>query len=809
MIRYLLLLFVSFFSFTFLSAQQWTGQWTIYPTIGSKYDKVVDTDSKVYFLNSGGLYSYDKDSKETYFYNTANKLSGSNIKDIYYNGEGKYMIIVYTDNNMDMLYDDGKSYCLPDIKDANISEDKTINDIAFGNGCFAVATNFGVVIYDENKRQVKESGNYRTAVETVAICGDNLLIYTPYRLLTSKISDRLNSINNFKQIHGMYTDQMIDISDNLIAWKDCNNSSLNFTKIDFDNVDCNVISTGVAINSELNKWKDGFFFRSGDNILLYDNEGNETDRFTLNEMLANAAFGLWKDKSSVWFGGTQGTANMDMSGATPTVLSDWYKPESGACGNVAYFYMSPDGERIYAGNLGPTINRKYLPHLAIMSSDGLGIPQTTDIIEGGEIRDVSLQEASANSNDVKNLQAYNKDKRMYGGVTRLAEDPTDPDTYYIGNGLEGLYVVKDGKEVWKFNVDNAPFESYWETRVFDVNFDPQGNMWVGHAHATADYPAYIILPASKLHKGFDKIVNSDWLLPDLKDFSAANKDFISLFCKKSNYAFFINAGAKGIYVLDTKGTYDNVKDDACYNFTVITDQDGNSFQPLNYFAMAEDQQGRVWMGSSQGIFYINAASGIDDNTLVVRPKVPRNDGTYYADFLLDSDQINSIAVDPSNRKWIATDYSGVYLVSENGDKIINHFDTSNSPLPTNRVTAVACDPFSNTVYFGTMEGLLAYKSDSSPAHEDFSEVYAYPNPVRPDYTGWITIAGLMENSLVKIADSAGNVLYQGRSEGGMLSWDGCNNAGERVRTGIYYVYVSAGGDGQSSSGAVTKIMVVN
>lgn len=809
MIRYLLLLFVSFFSFTFLSAQQWTGQWIIYPTIGSKYDKVVDTDSKVYFLNSGGLYSYDKDSKETYFYNTANKLSGSNIKDIYYNGDGKYMIIVYSDNNMDMLYDDGKSYCLPDIKDANISEDKTINDVAFGKGCFAVATNFGVVIYDENKRQVKESGNYRTAVEAVAICGDNLLIYVPYRLLTAKISDRLNSLNNYKQIQGIYTDRMIDISDNKIAWKNCNNNCLNFTEIDFDNVDCNVISTGVSIGSKLNKWKDGFFFRSGDNILLYDNEGKETDRFALNEMLANGACGLWKDKSSVWFGGSQGTANMDMSGATPIVLSDWYKPESGSCGNVAYFYMSPDGERIYAGNLGPTITRKYLPHLAIMSTDGLGIPQTTDVIEGGEIRDVSLLEASANSKDVKDLQAYNKDKRMYGGVTRLAEDPTDPDTYYIGNGLEGLYVVKDGKEVWKFNVDNAPFESYWETRVFDVNFDPQGNMWVGHAHSTPDYPAYIILPAAKLHKDFDKIVNSDWLLPDLKDFSAGNKDFISLFCKKSNYAFFINGSAKGIYVLDTNGTYDNVKDDACYNFTVITDQDGNSFQPLNYFAMAEDQQGRVWMGSSQGIFYLNAASGIDDNTLVVRPKVPRNDGTNYADFLLDSDQINSIAVDPSNRKWIATDYSGVYLVSENGDKIINHFDTSNSPLPTNRVTAVACDPFSNTVYFGTMEGLLAYKSDSSPAHDDFSEVYAYPNPVRPDYTGWITIAGLMDNSLVKIADSAGNVLYQGRSEGGMLSWDGCNSAGERVRTGIYYVYVSAGGDGQSSSGAVTKIMVVN
>lgn len=80
--------------------------------------------------------------------------------------------------------------------------------------------------------------------------------------------------------------------------------------------------------------------------------------------------------------------------------------------------------------------------------------------------------------------------------------------------------------------------------------------------------------------------------------------------------------------------------------------------------------------------------------------------------------------------------------------------------------------------------------------------------MRPDYTGWITIAGLKDNSLVKIADIAGNVFFQGRSEGGMITWDGCNSAGERVRTGVYFVFASENNDG-NSSGAVAKIMVVN
>ncbi|MDE6703649.1 MAG: hypothetical protein K2K00_08230, partial [Muribaculaceae bacterium] len=82
MLRYLILLIVSLSGLLSLSAQQWTGQWTIYPVVGARYDRIIDTDSKVYFLTSGTMYSYDKDSKETYFYNTSNKLSGSNIKNI-------------------------------------------------------------------------------------------------------------------------------------------------------------------------------------------------------------------------------------------------------------------------------------------------------------------------------------------------------------------------------------------------------------------------------------------------------------------------------------------------------------------------------------------------------------------------------------------------------------------------------------------------------------------------------------------------------------------------------------------------------
>jgi hypothetical protein len=49
--------------------------------------------------------------------------------------------------------------------------------------------------------------------------------------------------------------------------------------------------------------------------------------------------------------------------------------------------------------------------------------------------------------------------------------------------------------------------------------------------------------------------------------------------------------------------------------------------------------------------------------------VPSDDGTSLSSYLLDGQQVNCIAVDGANRKWIGTNASGVYLVSADGSQI--------------------------------------------------------------------------------------------------------------------------------------------
>jgi hypothetical protein len=108
-------------------------------------------------------------------------------------------------------------------------------------------------------------------------------------------------------------------------------------------------------------------------------------------------------------------------------------------------------------------------------------------------------------------------------------------------------------------------------------------------------------------------------------------------------------------------------------------------------------------------------------------------------------------------------------------------------------------------YFATEYGIVAYRGDAVSSGEDFGNVYAFPNPVRPEYQGEITITGLIKDADVKITDIAGNLVYQTRTLGGQAVWDGRNRQGRRVATGVYLVFCT-NEDGSKTN--VTKILFI-
>jgi len=215
----------------------------------------------------------------------------------------------------------------------------------------------------------------------------------------------------------------------------------------------------------------------------------------------------------------------------------------------------------------------------------------------------------------------------------------------------------------------------------------------------------------------------------------------------------------------------------------------------------------MWIGTNVGPLMLLAKDISESNAVLQQVKVPRNDGTNFADYLLSGVDITCIAIDGGGRKWFGTNGNGVYLISEDNMEQVQHFTNSNSALLSNNIEAITINDKTGEVFFGTDNGLCSYMSDASATNENMTSdnVYAYPNPVEPDYTGLITIVGLSYNADVKIVTANGALLASGTSNGGSFTWDGCDLNGKRVASGVYMVETATS---EGKKGTVCKIAIV-
>lgn len=784
-------------------AKPTSGNWAVYPLVDYSCENVIDAAGRTFFLSGGTLFSRSDNDSEIYFYTKANKLSDTSIRNIYYNSGGGFMLVAYENGNIDLLYDNGRSANLPDIKDAVLTSSRGIRNVCFHGNKIYVATDFGFVVYDSDRLQVSDSGIYGKAVDNVFPVGDRLVLVSDGALLSSPLDGRHASFDSFTPMGGnVRAVASVPLAGGMLAFID-GSGTLCTASLDFAANSATATPTPYAIPDRriLPASDGGAFGTSAEKYVFISADGSVLATPVPEDASGKKAFS-WAGPSSVWATDISGAGRYRLDGDTPAVTAATFRPEAFTVAEAAHFTWSPDGDRLYVRNAGPM---QYCTSTDYDNYDGI---QTVNVFTPADnsIRDITVMHAEPINDAMLARQQRAGWKGVVGGLTRLAEDPDDSSVWYQGSNSTAFFVMRGNEVTAHFDHTNSYND--WDTpRGYDLAIDPAGNLWLGLGHRSAPSPNYLVLPADKRRGDLSAVTHADWQPIVLPDYYTS-RDMNVLFCRHSNIRFFSQGEYNNIMVMDNNGTPNDFSDDRVRLHQEFFDTDGREIESVRCPYMVEDGRGRVWMPTVQGVLVIERpADAMGDIMTLRRPIVARNDGSGLGDYLLDGIKATGIAVDPSDRKWISTETDGVYLVSADGTEIIEHFNASNSPLP-NFVYDVACHRHSNKVYFGTRDGVYSYESDSAPAAEDYSDIYAYPNPVRPEYTGWITVTGLTDNSLVKIADMNGNVFFQGRSEGGMIRWDGCNSAGERVRTGVYLVFASRSGD-SGPSGAVAKIMVIN
>lgn len=783
---YLLLLLISFG----LQAQNAVGDWNIYGVFGNNVINVIDANSKVYSLVDGWLYCYDKENQETYSVSESGDLNDVEISDIYYDYNRKNLFVVYKNSNIDIIFDNGEVVNMPEIYNASITGSKTINDVIFSNKGTYITTDFGYVLINDAKLEVKESRIYNTPISSVCVMGDKLLVSTKNSVYIEEIGKHYSNISELKETSFKQGGKLLAINDNELFIK---TGWLFVYKMNGNDIAYkSTISTEGA--KSFQRTAQGYQYVTTQGVgqlVTLDANANKTASITLPDHMKSSFLSSYEVDGSLWELSPKGLRHVSLSDAgAETVFMDYALPNTSTVDIPYYLTFNEALGKLFVMNCGS--NRYYNNYnrvAALSSFDG-----TTWKNE------IPSSVATINPHGQKN----NRINSPYD----LVFDPEDPNTCYIGTWFEGVYKITNGEVVDKYDWTNSPIDKVEIDATFHtcttpaIKFDKSGNLWV--LQSFNNTTQFAVLPREK--KNQSTLTREDWLTPQVE---GVEGDFRSHLFITSRDVKLHGIGNYGdpltIFYDDGNPASSNIKSKV---FSSLTDQDGKEYSWSYINCFAEDKKGRVWMGTNNGVveFYPHNAFKTGEFT-INHLKVPRNDGTNLADYLLDNTDVTCIAIDGSNRKWIGTSSSGVLLVSEDGSEILEQFTTDNSPMLSNKVLSVCCNSTNNKVYIGTDKGLMEYSSDSEPPAIDYSNIYAYPNPVRPEYTGDITIRGLMENSLVKIADSAGNVVKSVRSSGGMATWDGCNYQGEPVKSGVYFILASQN-ENESSSGAVSKILII-
>ena len=390
----------------------------------------------------------------------------------------------------------------------------------------------------------------------------------------------------------------------------------------------------------------------------------------------------------------------------------------------------------------------------------------------------------------------------FQGAFCLDVDPSNPDHIFAGS-RNGLYEYLNGQFIKYYDNSNSPIEPFDGVNkdyqlVTGTKFDSQGNLWFLNSSA----PTTALV---KYHNGtFTKLNHSELMKLNTGQIkNRSNAELSKMIIDSKGKMWFANNNwvTPAIYQYDLE----NDKITAYENFV---NQDGiiiNIHEGVR--CVVEDLEQNIWVGTSMGLLLLEKSEIENNGNVFTQVKVPRNDGTNNADYLLANVDISSIAIDGGNRKWIGTLNNGVYLISADNMTQIHHFTTSNSKLLSNAVLSIAINPTSGEVFFATDKGLCSYVSDATAPNTEMTtdNVRAYPNPVEPGYSGPITISGLSLDADVKILTTNGVVVNQGRSNGGTYVWDGCDQKGRRVASGIYMVATATS---KGEKGTVCKIAIV-
>jgi hypothetical protein len=770
------------------------GDWQTHFAFNQAFE-VIETPDRVIGATRLGLIILEKSDNSIHSLTKVNGLSDYFITALAYNADDYSVLIGYENGNIDQLKNNQISN-INDLKIKQLDGQKNINHFLIDGDVAYVATDFGILVINLDKKEISSTyyiGDNASNLRVLQLAFDNAYLYAA---TASGVRRVLRDAPN-KHIYE--------------AWE--------------------LVSDDQAIYSNITNFAGGMVLARGDkgasNILMHFHDNHIQTISTVNnfqKLVANGDLLMVVSNPSLQIYNT--SFGITTSFGSP-IIADTIQT---AAYRSAIF--STDGQIWAADNIHGLLHKgegnawdKYLPQ-GPLSNQAHQLKFTGDnlwLVPGGlaaywNNANITASISILSKTGWQHLTTQNN-ALLVGSrdLLSIMPHPGNPDHLYISSWGSGLFevtaadnqpaVVKHFLTPENGLVNIFANDSRY-VRVATTAFDKNNTLWMTNSSVANAIVAYSPQEDKWQRYSYGAISGNMGMAPML---AASTGDmWLAIFRGES----------KGLFVWNDNNTPWEQNDDI-YRSVVSQAADAdnrNQGQLLlwddegleitnSIYSMAEDQNGYIWLGTDVGVLiqYQPYSIFTREKPVFSRIKIARKDGSDRADYLLDGQIVSSIVVDPGNRKWIGTQGSGVYLVSPDGSKQINAFTTDNSPLPSNYINSITMNEKTGEIFIATGEGVVSYKGTATRASNDYSNVYAFPNPVRPNFGGNITIAGLVAQTTVKITDVSGKLVFETSSVGGQAFWDGRNLWGEAVKSGVYLIFV-ASEDGSQS--AVTKIAII-
>ncbi|MBN2729390.1 MAG: T9SS type A sorting domain-containing protein [Bacteroidales bacterium] len=744
--------------FAFCNAQGVAvGEWRDHLPYSSVID-VATAPDRVYAATEYGLFYYDTYEGTITRMSKVEGLSDIGISAIEYSDKYDMLIVSYSNANIDLIPYEGDLYNLADIKRKNIIGNKSINNIYLQDDYAYLSCGFGIVVLNLNKKEIKDTyyiGDNGSQVNVLDITFNDSLIFaaTDEGIYTADInSPNLAYFGNWNK----------DIS---IA-----NPNGMYSEIEFFE------------NSVYTLHKNPVF--GDDTIYYYQNNIWQTFSYFSAEEFTS----LKSSNNQLIVCGYSWVEFFDqgLSSLGKTFTYSGLSPQP----NAAEY--STDGVYVFIGDQNYGLLKTWnIWNNEIIMPEGPYTSNTFSLdLTGNVISGVNGGYNSSYGNSYRGAGFFIFNEEDWTSYYRFVNPEldtlfdficietanNDPDHIYLGSYGQGLIEYNDGSLVQIYNSENSnlqPVQSSSNVNVGGLSFDDDGNLWITTMGNT----------------GLLSVLKPDGSIRTFNfpsSYSASVSGDIEI--DQSGYKWINLPRGEGIVVFNDNGTIDNTSDD---EYKKLTSSESLGNLPNLYVnAIAVDRDNEIWIGTNEGIAVIYNPENVFDGGDYDAQQILVEVGGYVQP-LLESEIVTCIAIDGGNRKWIGTNSAGVFLISEDGQTEIHHFSTDNSPLLSDEINDLKIHPETGEVFIATSEGIISYRGTATEPEENLDSILIFPNPVKSDFNGYVSINNLVENAWVHITDMYGNLIYKTQAYGGQAVWNCIDIDGTRPATGIYLVFVSS------------------